>query len=157
MAKTLEGQQDHGGCGWAQNRKHFCTAVSKSDSLRSGVCTDEYWGSPSLWKFRPHVLALVLGVWLWAWRVHLLKQWRKHINCASSSLLVVLLPKKTLHIPANIMSVENSLLDRNSYLSPKNVYLIYGVWYQVISLFFSVTGRVHWIVDTSVSTVSKKV
>lgn len=31
----------------------------------------------------------------------------------------MLLTKKTLHIPANIMSVENSLLDRDLYLSQK--------------------------------------
>lgn len=130
-AKTLQGQQELGGCGWDQNRKHFCTAVSKSDSLWSGVCADECWGSPSLWKFRPHALAPPLGLWLWAWRPRLSNKCRKQINCASSSLLCFC-STTTLFIPMNMRLLEVHLQMRIWLEMWLNVFILLSWWLQVI-------------------------
>lgn len=127
-AKTLQEQQELGGCGWDQNRKHFCTAVSKCDSLWSRVCADECWGSSSLWKCRPQPLAPLLGVWLGPWRHRLSKKWRKQIDCASLGWTT------TLFRPNNMGLLDDDLQRHILLKMWLNVFILLSLWLPVMEL-----------------------
>lgn len=139
-ANTPEGLQELSGCGRAQSRKHFCTAVRKSDSLWSWLCTNEYSRKPKSVKVSiswlgPHTRCLS--------EVHLLKQRRKLIKtlqCANLSLLAVLISEKTLLIHNHIMLVARSIMGQ-SHVNRKM--RSYGaVFAQVFFLFLQFWGSV---------------